>query len=62
MYFVGILLAFAREAELYQSGVTLSLKFVVQRCCISLSLCVVQLRYCLYFGVPFLNGMNFEVN
>ena len=58
---MGVLLAFARETELCPSGVTLCLEFVVQCCCISLSLCDAQLRFCLYFGVPFPNGMNFEL-
>ena len=54
--FVGVLLAFARETELFPSGVTLSL---LRNVVVSLTMCC---ALCLYFGVPFPSGMNFEIN
>jgi len=50
VYFVVVLLAFARETELYPFGVTLSLLCNVVVDYLSFtSLYVVQLRFCLYF-------------
>ena len=56
MYFVGVLLAFAREAELCPFGVTLSLL-----CILSFTMCC-SVTVLSVFCVPFPNGMNFEIN
>jgi len=57
-YFVGVLLAFARDTKLCPSGVTLSL---LRNVVVSLTMCC-AVTVCLYFGIPFANEMNFEIN